>query len=497
MNENGSPKIGGTIGHTMTGASSILVGRNTATYRIWDGMRGIDYLVSRSDIDPKRIGCTGNSGGGTLTSYIMALDERVVCAVPSCYITTLRHQAPQDAEQNIHGQIAFGMDHADYIMMRAPKPTLLSTATRDFFDIHGAWYAFRQAKRFYTRLGFAERVDLIETDAEHGFSIQLREGMTRWMLRWLRGIDAPITEEDFPILTDEEIQVTPQGQVMLRDGAKTVYDFNLQLEEEYAKARQRYWQEAGREAALQKVRELIGVEPAGDMAALQDVVPMGEIERDGYSIVKLMLTPQDGIVLPALLCGDKSRKAAETILYVDGAGKEAAAAPGGLIDQWLKEGKNVFAVDLRGLGETAKPRNDSEWHRYFGADWPDYFSAYMLNKTYVGMRVQDILNCALYLKRLRIGGEFQQVHLVAIGEAGVPALHAAALEPQIFDSVVIQNSLISWSNVIHNTITKNQLINTVHGALRYYDLPDLAASIPGGKLTIENPVDAWGEPVSE
>jgi hypothetical protein len=109
----------------------------------------------------------------SFSSYLMALDDRVACAAPSCYLTSFRRlidtMGPQDAEQNIHGQLAFGMDHADYLMMRAPKPTLILASTQDFFDITGTWDTFRQAKRFYTRLGFAERVELVETDASHGY----------------------------------------------------------------------------------------------------------------------------------------------------------------------------------------------------------------------------------------------------------------------------------------------------------------------------------------
>ncbi len=81
----------------------------------------------------------------------------------------LETKGPGDAEQNIFGQIAFGMDNADYVIMRAPKPTLLLSATRDFVDIQGAWHVFREAKRVYTRMGFSERVDLVEADEKHGF----------------------------------------------------------------------------------------------------------------------------------------------------------------------------------------------------------------------------------------------------------------------------------------------------------------------------------------
>ena len=80
------------------------------------------------------------------------------------------------------------MDHADYLIMRAPKPTLILASTHDFFDIDGTWTSFRQAKRFYTRLGFAERVNLVETDAKHGYPKLQREAMARWMRRFLQGI---------------------------------------------------------------------------------------------------------------------------------------------------------------------------------------------------------------------------------------------------------------------------------------------------------------------
>ena len=143
-------------------------------------MRSIDYLAGREEVDADRIGVTGCSGGGTITSYLMALDYRVACAAPSCYITSFRRLidtiGPQDAEQNIHGQLAFGMDHADYLMMRAPMPILVLASTHDFFDINGTWDSFRQAKRIYTRLGFADRMSLVETDAKHGFPKLQRRG---------------------------------------------------------------------------------------------------------------------------------------------------------------------------------------------------------------------------------------------------------------------------------------------------------------------------------
>ena len=147
LDEQGQPTFKGTTTeHFLMGVGSTLVGRNTARYRIWDAMRSIDYLVSRPEIDAKKIGMTGCSGGGTLTSYTMALDDRVACAAPSCYLTTFRRLietiGPQDAEQNIFGQIAYGLDHPDYVILRAPRPTLIVTTTDDFFDIEIKFWVF-------------------------------------------------------------------------------------------------------------------------------------------------------------------------------------------------------------------------------------------------------------------------------------------------------------------------------------------------------------------
>ena len=98
--------------------------------------------------------------------------------------------------------------------MRAPKPTLLSVGTLDYFDIDGAWTSFREAKLIYGRLGHGERVDLFESYEPHGFTQPRREAATRWLRRWLLGVDDAPTEEDFPIATDAELQCTESGQVL-------------------------------------------------------------------------------------------------------------------------------------------------------------------------------------------------------------------------------------------------------------------------------------------
>ncbi|MDP6445327.1 MAG: prolyl oligopeptidase family serine peptidase, partial [Pirellulaceae bacterium] len=228
--------------HLVAGVAPILLGENLASYRIWDGVRAIDYLAARPDIDESRIGCTGNSGGGLMTAYLMAIDERIVAAAPSCFITTTRikneRPGPGDAEQNLFDQTRLGLDHADYIMMRAPRPTLICSATRDFVPIEGAWDSFRQAKRLYANLGFAERIDLIEVDEKHGFTKPLREAAARWMLRWLAQQDVVVREPDWDPFTLAELQCTVSGQTLLEQDARSIFDLYAERGRRLARQRQ-------------------------------------------------------------------------------------------------------------------------------------------------------------------------------------------------------------------------------------------------------------------
>ncbi|UCE49826.1 MAG: acetylxylan esterase [Phycisphaerales bacterium] len=484
------PKLAGTRAHTTLGVGSILLGRNTARFEVWDGMRAIDYLQSRGEVDPKRIGCTGNSGGGTQTSYLMSLDDRIIAAAPSCYITSLERLlntiGPQDAEQNIHGQIAFSMDHADYLILRAPTPILICAATGDFFDIGGTWASFRYAKRLYSRLGFAERIDLLENDAKHNYNRLQRQGVIRWMARWLLKNDEPITEPDIKLLSEKEIQCTPEGQVMRLPGARSTYDLNRDYEKELAGRRKKLWAKKDPAELLSRVRRLAGIRKLEELPKPK-VRKLDIVKRENCTIHEMALRPELGIYLPALMLEPGSAR--RSVLYIHEAGKDTDAAPGGPIDDLIKTGRRVLAVDLRGTGETQQG-SQRKFTGTTGSDWKDVFTAYLLGRSYVGMRAEDVLLCARYLEQEHGG----PVELIAVGNVGVPALHAAALEPDLFSSVKLVRSLSSWSNVIELGRSVNQQVNAVHGALTTYDLPDLAGAL-GDKLIVKEPLNALGEPV--
>ncbi|HWT83077.1 MAG TPA: acetylxylan esterase, partial [Candidatus Methylomirabilis sp.] len=215
--EQGRSVVGGaTAEHSFFGKQCFLTGSSAARYFVWDGIRAIDYLLSRPEVDPDRIGVTGISGGGTQTSYIAALDDRVAAAAPTCYIAGFRRLlesiGPQDAEQNFNGGLRNGLDHADLLEVRAPRPTLVVSTTRDFFSIQGARETYAEAKQAFRLLGAEDNLVMAEDDFEHGYTKITREAIYRFFQQHLRNPGSPMDEE-IATLPAVDITVTRTGQV--------------------------------------------------------------------------------------------------------------------------------------------------------------------------------------------------------------------------------------------------------------------------------------------
>jgi len=498
-----SVKLMCTTEHTMVGLSSALLGENVAQYRIWDGMRVIDYLQGRPDILPDKIGCTGNSGGGTETAYLMALDDRIVAAAPGCYLTTFRSllslKGPQDGEQNVFGQLSFGMDQADYCIMRAPKPTLIAAGTRDVtFDFAGTWDLFRDAKRFASRIGHPDSVDLAAPDAPHGFTLQLREAVTRFMLRHLAGKDVEVREipelpdafsdEELraltvPDWTDADLQVTKEGQVLLRPGERSVFEINAATAARLKTERSGAWAALDAAGRRDLVRRTIGDERNPDKATLETV---GELKRGDLTIRKVVLRSE--IPLPGLSFVP-AKPDGRVVLYLHGGSMKADAGPGGAIEQLARSGAVVHAVELRGIGETETGnRRKAFGAGRFGRDNLEILTAYLVGKSYTGMRAADLEE---WIEALGI----QQAELIAIGEATIPALHVAALKPDFVSKITLRGMIPSWESLAGSPETHDQMVNLVHGVLRHYDLPDLIELAGRDKVKVEAPVDGMGKVV--
>ncbi|MEK7408530.1 MAG: acetylxylan esterase [Acidobacteriota bacterium] len=470
-----------TSEHTMLGIQCLLAGDNVARYTIWDGIRALDYLLARPEVDAKRIGCTGNSGGGTHTAYLSALDDRIQVAAPSCYLTSWRRLldtiGPQDAEQCIPPWLADGLDHPDFILAFAPKPYLMLSAIRDFFSITGARETFSEARRVYELLGAGEKLDMVEADDGHGYSKPRRVPAYRWFSRWLNGVDDDGAESEIPVAGEEELYCTATGQVATALGGETVWSLN----------RKRVAQLARKAASRDDVARQIGYErPQGAPV----VHPFGRLERPALRIEKLVYETEPGIVVPALLYVPQrpGRKAA--VVLAHGRGKSAAASQA---EQLAGAGLVVLSIDARGLGETRRAEaGEGAWARSFG-DYESAMTALLLGRTLVGMRAADITRGVDLLAGHR---EVDAARIYGFGqEAGAaPLLHAAALDQRI-RKVALEAMLVSYRAVVDHPLHRGVVEQVVPGVLKSYDLPDLAALLAPVPVWVVDPTDPLGKPV--
>lgn len=487
LSPEGTPvHAGTTVEHHLVGTGSILVGRGTATYRAWDGIRALDYLASRDDIDATRLGMTGCSGGGTLTSYVMALDDRVACAAPACYVTTFQRLldtiGPQDAEQVIHGQLRFGLDHPDYLLMRAPRPTLVSATSDDYFDAAGTWQAVRAAKRTFARLGAPERVDLVEADGKHGVQPANLAAIVQWMRRWLVGRDEPVTLpafEAFPTLPEADLLCTPRGQLLLEPDERSVFDLNAEAAAALAAARPD-WSARPRDALAARVREVAGI-AAADAAPALTAEPAGTTRRGEAPIEKVVLRGGTGGPLAALVLRPAAPQGGVCLVTHD-AGKAGAAADP-RVTAALARGLVVVAIDLRGQGEQARQAADP-----LLGDWRTFSLAFLLGHSVVGAHATDLLQTAAWAAATH-GGAGGTVELAASGATGVAALHAAALEPARFATVHLVGTPRAWSDLVGTAAGGRWFAATVHGVLAHYDLPDLVRAIGPGRVAWQDAAD--------
>jgi len=477
LKPDGKPLFAGsTTEHTRIANGSLAVGLQTAHYRVWDGIRALDYLESRPEIDKNRLGCTGNSGGGTLTSFLMAVDDRIQAAAASCYLTTyerlLETIGPQDAEQNISGMIAAGLDHGDFILARLPKPTLMCVATRDFFDITGAWQTFREAKKLYGAAGFGERVDLFEFDDTHGFSSPRRVAAVRWLRRWLLDKNDAVTDADFPIFTDAQLQVTHMGQVLNESGEKSVFQLNRETAEKITAGREQKKSQSLKsairnrlhlgqpvKAAVMRPGHLIG-------GRLQQVY---YTTADGFELAGVKCIYRDGVIQH---WAPLQNELPATVII--GAGKPSGQMAPDELKIMIDELKSrrvdvsdgiVVLLDLRGTGSSGAPLKKSNDPN--GPDWREAELARLLNQNLVGLRTSDLLSVVNYEAQ-----SSKNLGVVALGRSVIPGLLASTYADTIKRFAELDGPE-SWLGEISRADSKLHLADIVPGVLADFDLPDL------------------------
>lgn len=474
----GSKLVQSTTEHTMQGIQTLLVGDALARYTIWDGIRALDYLLSRPEVDRTRIGITGNSGGGTHTSYIGALEDRIHAAAPSCYITSWRRLldtiGPQDAEQCFPGWLAARYDHADFIYAFAPRPFLMLTAIRDFFSIGGARETYAEAVRTLDSLGAAEKFAKVEADDGHGYTQPRREAAYRWFTRWLKGAEDRSPESELALASETELNCTPTGQVATSLRGTTVHELNL--------AR---WKQQRKPGTLEDARRLAAftLRTAAPPVQSYGVIPL----PGGARMEKLVYQTEPGIPVPAVLYQPAGEGRRPASILVHGRGK---AFTRDLALARLAQGEAVLAIDVRGMGETeGAAAKGGDWPRYFG-DYDAAMTAILLARPLAGMRAEDI-SAGVSLLAAHSGIDATRIALYGWDAGAIPALYAAAFDSRIA-AVTLNGLLTSYESVIRQRIHRRVFEHIVVGALRSYDLPDLIRWIAPRKVTVERRVDPLG-----
>ena len=494
FNAEGKSIFGPTHEHSYPGSQSFISGLSPANYFIWDGIRAVDYLISRKEVDPARIGITGRSGGGTQTAYIAAMDERILAVAPECYITTfdklLRSKGPQDAEQIFMYSLRKQFDISDLIEIRAPKPVLLVTTTQDIFSIQGARDVFKEAKNAYIAFGEPDHLLMIEDDAGHANTRKNREALHAFFQKFLHNPGDP-KDEEVELFSDKELEVTPTGQVITGlKAAETLFSLN----EKYT---------AGLVAKSQaeklknpdfyndiakKAKSLIGYcEPV----LSKDYIFSGRLWRDDYSIEKYLLKGAGNYYIPVLRMSS-GVNTGKVALLLDDKGKASAAAKGGLAEKLIQRGYQVILPDLNGYGELSGKFTDGD-AIIQGVPLNIWYAGILTHKSPLAIRVEEIRIVVDFIKEL---GTFGTLTGISCGTLSSDLLHSAVINRE-FNQIALINTLLSFLSIVQE---KNYLpkfvMSAPAGVIGKYDLPDLVTAIAPLKVCILNPVNALDQTVN-
>lgn len=464
----------GTTTHTLLNHGSQLVGRSVVWYSAWDGIRSIDYLLSRPEVDKsKAIGMTGTSGGGTQTTFLMALDDRIGPAAPSCYTMQrtdkfLGQSGPADGCQHLASEGLHGIDHIDYTLMRLPRPTNILAATRDFFEINSTRETILDAVAAFSMLGHHKRFSYFECDAKHGMHIGHRQEATRWMLQWLYNDPFSIIEpRNIQLFTDAELQVTSSGQIFKEfHNEKDVVDINLQLAKKLNEKRKKFW-ENNNQKTLSKVRELIGL---AESQGITNVQMKNRTLTKWAQVDEFVFEQPDGMPVPALFFQplDHDGIKLDIVIIANSLGMKHVVKSGA-VQTLIKKNTAVLTVDLRGFGETkdqgSNQKYQSHAHRIANV-------ATHIGRPLLGQRVSDLLSVVDYIDNFKATNN---IRLIGLQAAAPVALHAAALNKSISKVELEESPVNSWvKDVVAKPLRSNMVDHIIPNALLWYDLPDLA-----------------------
>ncbi len=506
----------GTIEHSHAGFQCHVAGFNVARYFVADAMQALTYLAARPEVDESRLGVTGNSGGGTQTSYLTFFEsffkDRLQCSAPFTYITSrdayMATGQAHDSEQNWFEAIAQGIDYDDLISVHAPKPLMIGAVASDFFCIEGTVESYERLRRVYEHYGAPENLYCVVSPGRHTYSGVLRDQVRRFFRRHLGGEDVALISgltsyagpDESPIrapydvepvdegtLPPEELHVTPRGQVaLLLPNARTVFDLNLEA-----------WQR--RKVAVQANADTLAERRErlkSRVLAARSRNPLwvrelrtGVDEETGIGWAHRFTLSEPGIALPMIELWADGAKSSEEISVVGlDEGTLAVSSRRDDVVDLVKERGRILLFDPRGTGATLqRPINARIRDGFYGTFYKLNYDAMMLGDSLFGMWAFDALRTLEYAHRVA-----RRVHVVGEGTAGLVLLAAAVVDDQVV-SGTFRKLIDSFESIVTERFFK------AHGALEVFDLlslPDvreMLSLLP--EVDAAEFVDGRGEPV--
>jgi cephalosporin-C deacetylase-like acetyl esterase len=484
--EIGASKVGRPTGeHSMAFGQALPIGGHVARYFLQDAVRGVDYLMSRPDVDDRRIGAFGCSGGGTMTAYLAALDTRIRAAAVGCYVNDFDHllapggPGPQDAEQSIPFFLERGLDLPDWIELVAPRPFAILSTTGDMFPIAGARAAYAEAGRFYGLLGARDRLMMIEGPGGHGNLAPMASRIIGFFNRWLKDVPDEAPFAPAPLPDPSVLLTTDTGQLATAGGGVTLQA--VIAREASLQAPSARPNVAQLRAAIAKVART-GVAPG---AAAPPIREGARQSLDGHAVTPVQFDAAPGLRVDGLYARSVRPGKRPTLLFLASQPLQPLSASGGMLERWAQAGWNVLALEPRGAGGTEETKSS------LTGDWTLLsLRALLVGKTPLGMRVDDTIAALNWLAE-RPEVDRGSLEVYGVGALGPVALHAAILDPRIAH-VVSDGAILRYRDFVERPVSRDMAEVNLPGVLEHYDLPDLIAAL-GDRVTLVNPVNAVGE----
>ncbi len=462
-------------GHNVIGRQLHACGDWLGAWRLWDGLRATDYLASRPEVDPARLAVTGQSGGGTLSAYLWAMEPRFRAVASSCwttsYLNDLENAMPTDEEQYPPGFLAAGLDKIDFFLARAGEPALLLGQEQDFFDDRGLRRGFDELRRLHQMLGSDAAGCALQLDTgTHAYSEANQFAMLAFFNR-LFGKPAPAPLQPLPPSEERALLVTPEGDVG-RVGSRPMPELVAARARALASKRK----PVPPAALAAAIRRALGVPEAIAVPHYRRLFQIGESRAATGQLLFRFAVETD----PGLCCALRHVCRAGQPYRLNAEPRATLYLPNLDSLQDLERPETMAGVeafwtlDVRGLGEALFNRDDP--YALYGHDYMATGHAILYGESLLGDRLRDVLAA---VRLLRSEGA-QTVRVVGRKQGAVLALLAAALDPDIV-SVASREAPESFHALASAPYTFWPAVNFPRGILAAFDLPEVRAAL-GGRL---------------